>query len=142
MELSLLCDVKVFLCVIDKMERVSIYSSEKITTSIVIGYILNQGIASENKEFITNSDFKAIFLDKSKPDSKFYGDTNFEIPIKDLDTIKFSGRNSNLVLNDEPNQKEIKCSQIKIDMEKVISENVLSKEPSIYSLTSVHEKGM
>ena len=72
MELSLLCDVKVMLCVVDRTDKIMIYSSENNPMSIVNSYILNKKIPSRDKEFITNSDYRDIFIDNVKGDNKFF----------------------------------------------------------------------
>jgi hypothetical protein len=40
MELSLLCDVKVFLCIVDKNEKTMIFSSEKNIKDLVNSFIV------------------------------------------------------------------------------------------------------
>jgi hypothetical protein len=53
MELSLLCDVKLFLCIVDKNDKVMIFSSEKIVKSFIDNYIVSYDKA---REVFTHSD--------------------------------------------------------------------------------------
>ena len=47
MELSLLCDVKCFLCIVDKNEKVLVFSSEEDINSMINNYCLNYKNARE-----------------------------------------------------------------------------------------------
>jgi hypothetical protein len=55
MELSLLCEAKVLLCIIDKNEKLVVYSSDEGT-----GDIMKAGLCSDKiqKEYLHNNDVK------------------------------------------------------------------------------------
>jgi hypothetical protein len=53
MELSLLCEVKVLLCIVDKNDKLVVYSSDGVTTSLMKNALNNENI---QKEYLTNSD--------------------------------------------------------------------------------------
>jgi hypothetical protein len=55
MELSLLCEVKVMLCVMDKNERMIVYASDEDTANTMQSFILNDAV---QKEFLSNSEVK------------------------------------------------------------------------------------
>jgi hypothetical protein len=61
MELSLLCEVKVLLCVVDKNEKLVVYCSDGMTSDIMQNSLCNDHI---QKEYLTNDDvnfLKIIF---------------------------------------------------------------------------------
>ena len=47
MELALLCEVKIFMCIVDKNDKTSIYSSENNISNFLSYYILNNQITKE-----------------------------------------------------------------------------------------------
>lgn len=47
MELSLLCEVKVLMCIVDKNDKTTIYSSELNLKNFVSSYILKQSLAKD-----------------------------------------------------------------------------------------------
>ena len=59
MELSLLCEVKVMLCVMDKNDRMIVYASDEDTANTMQSFILNDSV---QKEFLSNSDVNRIKL--------------------------------------------------------------------------------
>jgi len=63
MELSLLCDVKVLMCIVDKNEKTTLYSSEDNIKNFISSYLLKQTIA---KNIILNNDYKELFIEGMK----------------------------------------------------------------------------
>lgn len=63
MELSLLCGVKVFLGIVDKNEKVMIFSSEKEITALLTHYMYNYELA---REVYTHDDYKEIFEENAR----------------------------------------------------------------------------
>jgi len=63
MELALLCEVKVLMCVVDKNEKTSIYCSENNLEAFLQYYILNSQIP---KEIFWSKDYKELFIDNLK----------------------------------------------------------------------------
>jgi hypothetical protein len=57
MELSLLCESKIFLCIVDKIEKLTIYCSESNINAFLGNYIqkLNQN-KLQHKDILSNSD--------------------------------------------------------------------------------------
>jgi hypothetical protein len=55
MELALLCEVKVLMCIVDKNEKTTIYSSENNLSNFLSYYILNNQI---NKEIFWSKDVR------------------------------------------------------------------------------------
>lgn len=55
MELSLLCEAKIMLCVLDKNEKMSIYVSDRETSKDFEDYWYNKNI---QKEFLSNKEVK------------------------------------------------------------------------------------
>ena len=76
MELSLLCEVKLLLCVVDKTEKMMVYSTEKNPNNFISNYLVGNNIPASDKEYLSNSDYKEIFIDNTKPDSRFNGEQN------------------------------------------------------------------
>jgi hypothetical protein len=56
MELSLLCEVKVLLCVVDKHEKAMIFSSENNVSNFLQGFLTN---INETKDLYTHEDVKS-----------------------------------------------------------------------------------
>jgi hypothetical protein len=67
MELSLLCEVKVLLCVVDRTEKIMLYASELNVTQMINTYILNENFSPLQKEIYTNFNYKDTFLDNTRP---------------------------------------------------------------------------
>ena len=69
MELSLLCESKIFLCIVDKIEKLTIYCSENNINHFLGTYIqkLNQN-KIQHKDILSNCDVK-FFLHSIKPSS-------------------------------------------------------------------------
>jgi len=63
MELSLLCDVKCFLCIVDKTDQSMIYSSETDVPNFVNTFILN---FRNTKELFSNGNYKGIFDEETQ----------------------------------------------------------------------------
>lgn len=57
MELALLCQVKVGLCIVDKNEKTTIYSSESNVGNFISKYLVNYKSA---KELLTHDDVKKL----------------------------------------------------------------------------------
>jgi hypothetical protein len=53
MELSLLCEVKVMLCVMDKNDKMIVYASDEETALTMQSYMMNESV---QKEFLMNPD--------------------------------------------------------------------------------------
>jgi MADS-box transcription factor len=58
MELGLLCDVKVFLCIVDKNDKSLLYSSDKDINKFINEYMLNP---AKRKEIFTDQDVSNLF---------------------------------------------------------------------------------
>jgi hypothetical protein len=151
MELSLLCDVKVMLCVVDKTDKIMIYSSESNATKIVTNYILNSKIPSTDKEFITNTDYRDIFIDNIKGDFKVYDNhfltkndhENSVNPFENFDgkEIPILNNNNNFHKEDQI-PKEIVSKKVKADTIEIETlERISFKENSFYSGPSINERG-
>src|SRR4051812_27230757 len=63
MELSLLCGVKVFLGIVDKNDKVMIFSSENEITPLLNKYMLTHASA---REVYTHDDYKEIFEENAR----------------------------------------------------------------------------
>ena len=57
MELSLLCEVKVMMLIVDKNEKTTLYSSENNLKNFISNYLLKQNVT---KDVILNNDVNTI----------------------------------------------------------------------------------
>ena len=58
MELALLCQVKIGLCIVDKNNKTTIYSSESNVSGFIDKYLINY---KDAKELLTHDDVKHYF---------------------------------------------------------------------------------
>ena len=67
MELSLLCESKIFLCIVDKVEKLTIYSSEININNFLGTYIqkLNQN-KIQHKDILSNNDVHKLYKNQYK----------------------------------------------------------------------------
>jgi hypothetical protein len=56
MELSLLCESKIFLCIVDKVEKLTIYSSECDINKFLGTYIQKLNQSKIQKDILSNND--------------------------------------------------------------------------------------
>jgi len=61
MELSLLCESKIFLCIVDKVEKLTIYSSENDINKFLGTYIQKMNQNKVQKDILSNTDYHALF---------------------------------------------------------------------------------
>jgi YesN/AraC family two-component response regulator len=69
MELSLLCESKIFLCIVDKVEKLTLYCSESNINTFLVTYIqkLNQN-KLPHKDILSNNDYKSLFSVNHTPE--------------------------------------------------------------------------
>lgn len=92
MELGLLCEAQIFLCVLGKTDKMTVYTSDNITMPMIQEYLNDPKVLKEN---LTNNDvnlyfkfkYNLIFAEKSK---------------KKKLTETSSGMNQNLENEEEP----------------------------------------
>jgi len=65
MELSLLCESKIFLCIVDKVEKLTIYSSENDINKFLGTYIQKLNQSKTQKDILSNNDYKTLFISAS-----------------------------------------------------------------------------
>jgi len=72
MELSLLCESKIFLCIVDKVEKLTIYSSENDINKFLGTYLQKISQNKIQKDILSNTDYNTLFTTTSKeePHSK------------------------------------------------------------------------
>lgn len=56
MELSLLCESKIFLCIVDKVEKLTLYCSETDINKFLGTYIQKLNQTKIQKDILTNTD--------------------------------------------------------------------------------------
>jgi len=72
MELSLLCDSKIFLCIVDKVEKLTIYSSENDINKFLGTYLQRINQNKIQKDILSNTDYNTLFTNTIKEEaSKF-----------------------------------------------------------------------
>jgi hypothetical protein len=71
MELSLLCESKIFLCIVDKVEKLTLYCSESNINNFLLTYIskLNQN-KLPHKDILSNNDYKSLFNHGEEEENK------------------------------------------------------------------------
>ena len=61
MELSLLCESKIFLCIVDKVEKLTIYSSENDFNKFLVTYVQKMNQTKIQKDILSNQDVTLLF---------------------------------------------------------------------------------
>jgi len=68
MELSLLCESKIFLCIVDKVEKLTIYSSENDINKFLGTYLQKINQNKIQKDILSNNDYNTLFTNASTKD--------------------------------------------------------------------------
>jgi hypothetical protein len=109
MELSLLCDVKVMLCIVDKNEKVLIFSSETDVRNFAQRYMTHPENA---RELYNHPDYKEIFENDAKlseyselKNSRYNTENEYDSDILSEEESKFSKKKNNNINNNEGNKK-------------------------------------
>lgn len=58
MELGLLCDAQILLCVVEKTDKMTVYASDELTMGMMQEYLTNSNVP---KEFLMNNDVLLYF---------------------------------------------------------------------------------
>ena len=124
MELSLLCESKIFLCIVDKVEKLTIYSSENDFNKFLVTYVQKMNQTKIQKDILSNQDvtllfnfqYKTLFINSQTPIND-----NSKLP-ECSNNFLYLGENENIT-----NEETKECQKIGN------SHNVEYEESNIYN---------
>jgi len=126
MELSLLCESKIFLCIVDKVEKLTIYSSENDINKFLGTYLQKINQNKIQKDILSNNDYNTLFTNNSTKD-----ETASKYP---EDNVIYSFENDQ---SEEKNMRSI--TNVNVDYEEQIQDDKMGFMEHFDSFGTIHQ---